>query len=247
MIDLRAQAHGDIHARAVNLGILASGTGTILSAIIDSGLAVSVVVLDRECGAMGVAERSGIPVELIERSDFGASFDRREYTMRVLEALRSYSVDLVAMAGFGTVLAPEAYRADSGYPGKILNTHPALLPAFKGWHAVEEALAAGVAVTGCTVHIATETVDDGPVLAQEQVPILPGDNLESLHERIKVVERRLYPQVIAQFMAGDFEHSTNTLQQATSTPLSDMLGPSGRDQEVLGRARAGGLGTGRIG
>ena len=78
----------------------------------------------------------------------------------------------------------------------MLNTHPALLPAFKGWHAVESALEAGVKVTGCTVHVATSEVDDGPILAQEAVPVLPDDTAESLHERIKVVERRLYVDTI---------------------------------------------------
>ncbi|HVM02975.1 MAG TPA: formyltransferase family protein, partial [Acidimicrobiales bacterium] len=86
------------------------------------------------------------------------------------------------------------------FPGRVLNTHPALLPAFPGWHAVEEALAAGVKVTGCTVHVATEDVDAGPILAQEAVPVLPGDTVESLHERIKEVERRLYPRTLRELL-----------------------------------------------
>jgi phosphoribosylglycinamide formyltransferase-1 len=82
------------------------------------------------------------------------------------------------------------------YEGRIINTHPALLPAFPGWHPVRDALAAGVQVTGVTVHIATLEVDAGPILAQESVPVLPGDDEETLHERIKGVERRLYPATI---------------------------------------------------
>jgi len=105
---------------------------------------------------------------------------------------------VVAMAGFGTILSPEMFTA---FPGRILNTHPALLPAFKGWHPVRDALAAGVPVTGMTVHLATESVDDGPILAQEKVPVVPGDTEASLHERIKSVERRLYPQTIRRFLA----------------------------------------------
>jgi len=85
----------------------------------------------------------------------------------------------------------------------VLNTHPSLLPAFKGWHAVDEALAMGVKVTGCTVHVATAEVDAGPILAQEAVPVLPGDDAASLHERIKAVERRLYPETIARFARGE--------------------------------------------
>ena len=102
------------------------------------------------------------------------------------------------MAGFGTILGADIF---SVYPGRILNTHPALLPAFKGWHAVRDALAAGVKVTGCTVHIATEAVDEGPILAQEAVLVEPGDTEETLHERIKSVERRLYPETIRLFLA----------------------------------------------
>jgi phosphoribosylglycinamide formyltransferase-1 len=104
------------------------------------------------------------------------------------------------MAGFGTVV-PDLPAA---FPGRVLNTHPALLPAFKGWHAVRDALALGVKVTGTTVHIATEAVDDGPILAQEAVPVLPGDTEDTLHERIKQVERRLYPATIRQFIEECF-------------------------------------------
>ena len=87
------------------------------------------------------------------------------------------------------------------FPSRILNTHPALLPAFPGWHAVADALAAGVAETGCTVHLATLEMDAGPILAQEEVPVLPGDTVESLHERIKAVERALYPATVAWALA----------------------------------------------
>jgi phosphoribosylglycinamide formyltransferase-1 len=101
------------------------------------------------------------------------------------------------MAGYGTILEKPIHDA---YEGRILNTHPALLPAFPGWHAVEEALQHGVKITGCTVHLATLEVDAGPILAQEAVPVLPDDTVESLHERIKAVERRLYPETIRTFM-----------------------------------------------
>ncbi len=111
--------------------------------------------------------------------------------------LKGCDVDVVAMAGFGTILGRAAHDA---YPGRILNTHPALLPKFKGWHAVEEALSAGEVETGCTVHLATIDVDDGPILAQEIVKILPGDTAATLHERIKAVERRLYPETIRKFL-----------------------------------------------
>jgi phosphoribosylglycinamide formyltransferase-1 len=181
----------------MRLGVLASGGGTNLAAIIGARLPVTVVVADRPCTALDIATDAGIPAELVGRDSYGADFDRAGYTNKVVAALTRHHVDVVAMAGFGTVLAAPILDA---FPGRVLNTHPALLPAFKGWHAVADALAAGVAVTGCTVHIATLEVDEGPILAQEEVAVLPGDTVESLHERIKTVERRLYPDTIRRFL-----------------------------------------------
>jgi phosphoribosylglycinamide formyltransferase-1 len=178
--------------------VLASGSGTILESILEAELPVAVVVVDRPCRALDVARGAAVPAELVERRSFGKEFDRVVYTDEVVDVLRAHGVELVVMAGFGTVLDKPVHDA---YPGRILNTHPALLPAFRGWHAVEEALAAGVKVTGCTVHVATLEVDDGPILAQEAVPVLPDDTVESLHERIKAVERRLYPATIAEVIA----------------------------------------------
>lgn len=179
--------------RLVRIAVLASGTGTILEALVAAGLPVAVVVVDRACGAEAVARSAGIPVERVLRSSFSDDFDRESFTDEVVAALARYDVGLLAMAGYGTVLGRSIHDA---YPGRILNTHPALLPAFKGWHAVEEALAAGVSETGCTVHVATLAVDDGPILAQERVAIMPGDTPTTLHERIKAVERVLYPATI---------------------------------------------------
>ena len=183
---------------AVRLGVLASGTGTILEAILGAGVDVCVVAADRPCRALEVAAAAGVPAELVKRESFGAAFDRDRYTHVLIEALERHHVEVIAMAGFGTILGPEIFAY---FPGRILNTHPALLPAFKGWHAVRDALAAGVLVTGTTVHIATEEVDDGPVLAQREVPVLPGDTEPSLHSRIKSVERQLYPETIRNFMS----------------------------------------------
>jgi phosphoribosylglycinamide formyltransferase-1 len=181
----------------VQLGVLASGSGTILEAILESGLPVAVVLVDRHCRALEVAAEAGLDAELVERESYGPDFDRIAYTQRVVDALKRHEIDVVAMAGFGTILAASIHDA---YPLRILNTHPALLPAFKGWHAVDDALAAGVKVTGCTVHIATVEVDEGPILAQEPVPVWPDDTKETLHERIKTVERRLYPETIRTFI-----------------------------------------------
>jgi len=181
------------------LGVLASGTGSILAAMLDRGLPVAVVVVDRACRAEDVAGAAGLAVERVERKSFGADFDRSAYTDEVVATLRRHGVGTVAMAGFGTILGPSLFAA---WPGRVLNTHPALLPAFKGWHAVRDALAAGAPVSGCTVHVATEAVDDGPVLAQQEVEVVAGDTEETLHERIKAVERVLYPETIRAFLRG---------------------------------------------
>jgi phosphoribosylglycinamide formyltransferase 1 len=175
---------------------LVSGSGTILAAILQAGVPVEVALADRPCAALDIAAGGGAETVLLDRRDwggFGEGFDRAGYTEALTDILVARAPDLVVMAGFGTVLAQAVHDA---FGGRILNTHPALLPAFPGWHGVADALAAGVAVTGCTVHLATLQTDAGPILAQEEVPVLAGDTVESLHERIKVVERRLYPATI---------------------------------------------------
>jgi len=177
----------------VRIGVLASGSGTILEAILEAGIPVQVVVVDRPCRATEVAEAHGVATMLVERSSFGKDFDRMTYTNDVIDVLDAHDVELVVMAGYGTIFEKPMFDA---YEGRIINTHPALLPAFPGWHAVRDALAAGVKVTGVTVHVSTLEVDAGPILAQEAVPVLAGDDEESLHERIKTVERVLYPNTI---------------------------------------------------
>jgi phosphoribosylglycinamide formyltransferase-1 len=186
----------------MRIGVLASGSGTILQAFLDAGLPVVVVVVDRPCRATERAAAAGIATEVVLRTSYGSDFDRVAYTHEVVDVLGRHDVDLVAMAGFGTILEKPMHDA---YPDRIVNTHPALLPAFKGWHAVEEALAAGVKVTGCTVHYARLDVDDGPILAQEAVPVLADDTVDSLHERIKDVERRLYPAVLRELIEHEKE------------------------------------------
>jgi phosphoribosylglycinamide formyltransferase 1 len=181
----------------VRLAVLVSGSGTILRAMFDAGLPVTVVLADRPCAALEIAEERGAAPELVDRNaygGFGPDFDREGFTTTVTGTLVAYQVDLVAMAGFGTVLTEGIHAA---YPNRILNTHPALLPLFPGWHGVRDALAAGVSETGCTVHLATLEMDAGPILTQEVVPVLDGDTEDTLHERIKVVERTLYPATVA--------------------------------------------------
>ncbi len=177
----------------MRLAVLASGSGTLLEAILSAGLPVEVVAVDRPCRATEVAAAHEFSALVVERTDFGPGFDRDAYTRTFVEALEPAAIDLVVMAGFGTILGSPMHDA---YPHRILNTHPALLPSFKGWHAVRDALDYGVKVTGCTVHVATLEVDEGPILAQEAVPVLDDDDEATLHERIKAVERRLYVETI---------------------------------------------------
>jgi phosphoribosylglycinamide formyltransferase 1 len=178
--------------------VLASGSGTLLDAILADGIPVELVVVDRPCTATEVAERHGVRAVCHERTSFGADFDRDAYTAAVTALLVDAGIELVVMAGYGTVFGHAIHDA---FPHRILNTHPALLPSFKGWHAVDAALDYGVKVTGCTVHVATLEMDAGPILAQEAVPVLPDDTVDSLHERIKQVERRLYPDTIRVVLA----------------------------------------------
>jgi len=181
------------------LAVLASGSGSILEAIVAAGLPVGLVVVDRPCRALDVAGDAGLEGRLVARDRFDAGFDRAAYTTQVVELLVAEGMEIVAMAGFMTVLGAGLFDV---FGGRVLNTHPSLLPAFPGAHAVRDALAYGVKVTGCTVHVATEQVDHGPILAQEAVPVLSGDDEASLHERIKQVERRLYPATLHEVLAS---------------------------------------------
>lgn len=182
----------------MRIAVLASGSGTLLEAILADGIPVSLVVVDRPSRALEVGVAHGVESVLVERTDFTPAFDREAFTDRVADVLVDHEIDLVVMAGYGTVFATGVHDR---FPHRVLNTHPALLPAFKGWHGVRDALAYGVKVTGCTIHVATLEVDAGPILAQEAVPVLPDDDESSLHERIKDVERRLYPATIRAVLA----------------------------------------------
>ena len=161
--------------------------------MIADGQPIELVVADRTYRGLTIAAESDIESLCVERTDFSENFERDAYSATLAAELVERNIELVVMAGFGTVLSADMFDR---FEGRIINTHPALLPAFPGWHAVRDALAYGVKVTGCTVHVATPVVDDGPILAQETVPVLAGDDEASLHERIKVVERRLYIETI---------------------------------------------------
>jgi phosphoribosylglycinamide formyltransferase 1 len=195
----------------------------------DAGIPVTTVLSDRPCAGLELARARGATAELIDRhgyGGFGPDFDRAAYTATVAATLVAEQVDLVAMAGFGTVLSQAVHDA---FPGLILNTHPALLPAFPGWHGVRDALEAGVSETGCTVHLATLEMDAGPILAQQVVPVFPGDTEETLHERIKVAERSLYPATVARTL-GELEAGRSIEPGALLAHLGSGQGRVGSDE-----------------
>ncbi len=182
----------DVPARVV---VLVSGSGTLLQAVLDAAdLPVRVVAVgaDRP-GIEGLAraERAGVPTFVARLKDHP---DRAEWDRALTKAVAAHEPDLVVSAGFMKILGPEFLAA---FGGRVINTHPALLPAFPGAHAVADAVAYGVRVTGCTVHLVDAGVDTGPIVAQEAVSVSPGEDVDALHERIKVVERRLLVDVIA--------------------------------------------------
>jgi phosphoribosylglycinamide formyltransferase-1 len=159
---------------------------------------------------MDVASAAGIPAIMVGRRDFGyrdgisEGWDRAGFTRAVSDVLVQYDIDIVAMAGFFTILHKVIFER---YGGRILNTHPALLPMFKGAHAVRDTLESGVKTTGPTIHVATQTLDDERyIIAQSRdVPVLASDDVETLWERIKVEERRLYPRVLWDIVDGEID------------------------------------------
>lgn len=183
------------------LSVLVSGTGSLLEAMIQQGLHIDSVFADRECRGIEIANAAGVHAVILDRKAYmrDETFRRRDFTQDLAGMLQCRGSKIVAMAGFMTILSPDIFAY---YRDRLLNIHPSLLPDFKGEHAVRDALAAGVKVTGTTVHIATEELDEGPILAQEEVLVVDGDTVDTLWERIKVVERVLYPKTIRSFAAS---------------------------------------------
>ena len=183
--------------------ILASGRGTNFEAIVryirEHELPIEVVALitdNPKAGAIERAKRLGVPVKVIDYKKIG---DKKLYNELLKQAIDEAEPDLVVLAGYMRILPPEIVRP---YFGRIVNIHPARLPAFPGLNAIERAFKHGVKVTGVTVHFVDEGVDTGPIIAQECVKIEPGDTLETLEEKIHRVEHELYPRVIRELLLG---------------------------------------------
>ncbi|MFO7299926.1 MAG: phosphoribosylglycinamide formyltransferase [Actinomycetes bacterium] len=184
----------------IDIAVLASGTGTNLAALLarpEVRDRIRLVLSDRPgAGALDLARGAGVDAKVIRFSDHP---DRSSFSIALADAIEEAGAKGVVLAGFMRILSP-AFVAR--FPGRILNIHPSLLPAFPGARAVESALEAGVAVTGVTVHFVDEEVDHGPIVVQEEVPVLSGDDPSTLHARIKEVEHRVYPEIVSAFVSG---------------------------------------------
>lgn len=182
--------------------VLISGGGSNMEALVDAcergevpGRVVGVIA-DRECPGLDVARRRGVPISMVPPAGYPS---REEWSAALCDEVTTFDPGLVVSAGFMRILAPAFVEA---FEGRLINLHPSLLPAFPGAHAVRDALAAGVRVTGTTVHLVDEQVDHGAILLQEAVRVDPGDDEASLHERIKQVEHRLLPQACRLLLEG---------------------------------------------
>ena len=184
-------------AEVKRAAVLLSGQGSNLQALLDAaedpgfGVEVVLVASDRPAaGGLDRARRAGVPTAVVRPADHP---DRPAFDRALQAAVAAARPDVVCLAGFMRILGPGFVRA---FPHRIVNTHPSLLPAFPGAHAVRDALAYGVRVSGCTVHLVDEQVDHGPVLFQATVAVEPDDDEASLHERIKREEHRLLPAAV---------------------------------------------------
>ena len=174
------------------LGVLASGKGSNLRNLVERGYRVAAVATNRpDCGAAAFARQRGLKLGEFPQRRYG-SRDERDDAMRTW--LLAQGVELVVLAGYDRVLSTDMARS---FEGRLVNIHPSLLPAFGGgMDAVEQALACGVKITGCTVHLVTDDVDAGPILVQAAVPVLPDDTAASLRSRIQAEEHRILPEAI---------------------------------------------------
>jgi phosphoribosylglycinamide formyltransferase-1 len=189
--------------RQVPIGVLISGSGTNLQAMIDAIEAKELdakiqLVLSNRADAYGLvrAKKHGIPIEVLDHKRFSS---REDFDQAVVDILRARGVELVVLAGFMRLLSPVFVRA---YSNRIMNIHPALLPAFPGLHVQKKAVEHGVRFSGCTVHFVNEECDEGPIIIQAVVPVFPEDTEESLASRILEQEHRIYPRAIQLYSEG---------------------------------------------
>jgi phosphoribosylglycinamide formyltransferase-1 len=188
----------------MKVGVLASGSGSNFQALADAlalpdspARVVALVCNVKGAQVIQRAQASGISVELIEHGPFGKN--REHFELEIIQALRKHQVQLVCLAGFMRLVGPTLLKA---FPNAVLNIHPALLPAFPGLHGARQAIAYGVKVSGCTVHLVDEGTDTGPIVAQSAVAVADDDDEKSLADRILIEEHLLYPKVVRSFALG---------------------------------------------
>lgn len=193
----------------MNLAIFASGYGSNFAALVkavkEKKIKAKLVVLvsdQPEAYVIQRAQKSGITVILVRREDFSSRLD---FEAAIIQRLKSYKIDLIALAGFMRLLSPGFVKR---YPNRIINIHPSLLPEFKGAHAIRDAFNAGVDSTGVTVHFVDEEVDHGLVILQRKIKIKRQDTLASLEKRIHLLEHKLYPQAIKLYLRDKIKLST---------------------------------------
>ncbi len=181
----------------LRLGLMASGSGSNVEAIAQAianqhlNAQIQVVVYNNPAAKVSVrADSLNLPKVLLNHREFSS---RESLDQAIVETMQAHQVDWVIMAGWMRIVTQVLITA---FPGRMLNIHPSLLPSFPGAHAIEQALAAGVKITGCTVHQVELKVDSGPIIVQAAVPILPDDTPETLHQRIQVQEHRIFPMAI---------------------------------------------------
>jgi len=187
----------------MNIAVFASGRGSNFAAVIRAvkkgkiKANLALLVCDNpKAGAINRAKRAGVKVALIKRGDFSS---KEEFEGRITQCLKENGIELIVLAGFMRILSP---RFVSEYKNKILNIHPALLPSFKGAHAIKDAFDYGAKITGVTVHFVDEEMDHGPIILQKEVEIKESDTEESLEKKIHKIEHRLYPEAIRLYVAG---------------------------------------------
>ncbi len=198
-----SSASDSAHREPVKLGVLVSGAGSNLQAILDAiaagtlHAAVSVVISNKP-GVLALerAKKANVPALAIPHKDFSS---REQFDRALVAALQNAGVEWVVLAGFMRVLTPEFLGV---FGDRLVNIHPSLLPAFPGVNAVRQALDYGVKVTGCTVHHVDGGVDTGKIIAQRAVPVLPGDDHDSLAERVHAAEHELFVSVLRDIAAG---------------------------------------------
>lgn len=218
--------------KPLNIAILASGNGTNAQAMLDrieSGVLsakVGLIVCNRPgAGVLDRARKAGAPYVLLDHTHYR---QREDFDRKLVDVVQKYGCELVVLAGYMRLLSPVFLNA---FAGRVINLHPALLPSFPGLHGGADALAHGVAITGCTVHFVEEEMDSGPAIIQAAVPVVRGEGEDTLMQRIHALEHRIYPQAVQWFAEGRISRQGRQV----------MVRDAGNGQALLGEGTSAAL------